>query len=174
MTTASRAVTSAYALFQATVAEELFQTGHNTINHGNVSVGLELMLEGINYYEQIHSVVHPEVAAAYNQYAVLMHSLVRLRLQQIAAESPEADPPLGLDLTTAIRLQKQAVMAAERTLGLGHPETISYYFNLAMLEHLHGDHLAAMRYLKHDIALWDMAYGSDHPELANLLVSLFK
>src|SRR3954470_10585458 len=118
------------------------------------------MLEGINLYEQIHSVVHPEVAAAYNQYAVLMHSLVRLRLQQIAAEASEQEPPLGLDLTTAIRLQKQAVMAAERTLGLGHPETICYYFNLAMLEHLNGDHLAAMRYLRHDIALWDMAYGS--------------
>lgn len=138
-----------------------------------MTLGLELMLEGINMYEQVHQVVHPEVAAAYNHYAVAMHQLVRIRVQQMAAEAAnsEEEPALGLDINTAIKLQRQAVMVAERTVGLDHAETIGYYFNLAMLENLQGEYAASLRYFKHVIALWDVVYGNNHPELPSTLVS---
>lgn len=128
------------------------------------------MLEGINMYEQIHQVIHPEVAAAYNQYAVAMHQLVRLRIQQLQAEGNENED-LNLDINTAIKLQRQAIIAAERTLGIHHAETISFYYNLAMLENLQGNAETALRLLKHVLALWDIVYGPDHPELPSILVS---
>lgn len=152
------------------VAEEVLDTGRATINRGNIQLGLDLMLEGINMYEQIHQVLHPEVAAAYNHYAVAMHSLVRLRIQQLAAENPDSDQPLGLDISTAIRLQNQAIMIAERTQGIHHAETTGYYFNLAMLENLQGDQDAALRYLKHVLSLWDVIYGEPHPELPSIAI----
>ena len=51
----------------------------------------------------------------------------------MAAENADPEQPLGLDIGTAIRLQRQAVIIAERTLGVYHADTCSYYFNLAML-----------------------------------------
>lgn len=152
------------------VAEEVLDTGRATINRGNMELGLELMLEGVNMMEQIHQVLHPEVAAAYNQYALAMHSLVRLRIQQLAAENPDVDQPLGLDIATAIRLQKQAIIVAERTLGIHHAETTGYYFNLAMLENLQGDHDAALRYLKHVLNLWSLIFGEPHPEVPSVAI----
>lgn len=157
---------------QAGVAEEVFEAGRITMSQGDMSVGLELMLEGINMYEQTHQVVHPEVASAYNNYAVTMNQLVRLRTSQLAAEGKEdADPSAGLDVATAIKLQRQAVMTAERTLGLHHSETIVYYFNLAMLEVVSGDQTVALRLFKHVLHLWDVVYGQEHPELTAILVS---
>lgn len=129
------------------------------------------MLEGINMFEQTHQVVHPEVCSAYNQYAVTIHQLVRIRIQQLASEEKEGDPTAGLDVATAIKLQQQAVMAAERTLGLHHHDTIGYYFNLAMLENMQGNHTVTLRLFKHILHLWDVVYGRDHPELPSILVS---
>jgi protein TIF31 len=132
------------------------------------------MLEGINMFEQTHQVVHPEVSAAYNQYAVTIHQLVRIKIQQLNAEEKEGDATAGLDVATAIKLQRQAIMAAERTLGLHHSETIGYYFTLAMLENVQGDHNATLRILKHILHLWDVVYGRDHPELPSILVSCIR
>ncbi|KAJ9118180.1 hypothetical protein QFC22_004084 [Naganishia vaughanmartiniae] len=153
----------------ASIAEEVFETGRHSINRSEIPLGLELMLEGINMYEQIHQVIHPEVAAAYNQYAVAMHQLVRLRIQQLQAEGNENED-LNLDINTAIKLQRQAIIVAERTLGIHHAETISYYYNLAMLENLQGNADNALRLLKHVLALWDVVYGPDHPELPSILI----
>ncbi|KAJ9091576.1 hypothetical protein QFC19_009032 [Naganishia cerealis] len=153
----------------ASIAEEVFETGRHSINRSDIPLGLELMLEGINMYEQIHQVIHPEVAAAYNQYAVAMHQLVRLRIQQMQAEGNENED-LNLDINTAIKLQRQAIIVAERTLGIHHAETISYYYNLAMLENLQGNADIALRLLKHVLALWDIVYGPDHPELPSILI----
>ncbi|KAJ9099776.1 hypothetical protein QFC21_003774 [Naganishia friedmannii] len=153
----------------ASIAEEVFETGRHSINRSEIPLGLELMLEGINMYEQIHQVIHPEVAAAYNQYAVAMHQLVRLRIQQLQAEGNENED-LNLDINTAIKLQRQAIIVAERTLGIHHAETISYYYNLAMLENLQGNADIALRLLKHVLALWDVVYGPDHPELPSILI----
>ena len=75
-----------------------------------------------------------------------------------------------MDISTAIKLQRQAIIAAERTLGIHHAETISFYYNLAMLENLQGNAETALRLLKHVLALWDVVYGSDHPELPSILV----
>ena len=154
---------------QASIAEEVFETGRHSLNRSDIPLGLELMLEGINMYEQILQVIHPEVAAAYNQYAVAMHQLVRLRIQQLQAEGKENED-LNLDISTAIKLQRQAIIAAERTLGIHHAETISFYYNLAMLENLQGNAETALRLLKHVLALWDVVYGPDHPELPSILV----
>jgi protein TIF31 len=156
----------------AGIAEEVFEAGRITMSQGDMMVGLELMLEGINMYEQTHQVVHPEVAAAYNTYAVTMNQLVRLRTSQLAAEGKEdADPSAGLDVATAIKLQRQAVMVAERTLGLHHSETIGYYFTLAMLELVSGDQAVALRLFKYVLHLWDVVYGQEHPEMTAILVS---
>lgn len=152
------------------VAEEIFEAGRSTINRGQIDMGLEFMLEGIQFYESIHTVIHPEVAAAYNQYASTLHQLARIKIQQIAQqENADPEQPLGLDIATGLRLQRQAVIIAERTLGVYHPDTLAYYFQLAMLENLEGNSQASLRYFRHILMLWDAIYGGDHPEVNTIL-----
>ncbi|TXT10661.1 hypothetical protein VHUM_02166 [Vanrija humicola] len=152
------------------VAEEIFEAGRSTINRGQVDMGLEFMLEGIQLYEQIHTVIHPEVAAAYNQYASTLHQLARIKIQQLAQqENADPEQPLGLDIGTGLRLQRQAVIIAERTLGVYHPDTHAYYFQLAMLENLEGNSQASLRYFRHLLTLWDVIHGADHPEINTIL-----
>ncbi|KAK8866181.1 hypothetical protein IAR55_001332 [Kwoniella newhampshirensis] len=154
-----------------TVAEEILEAGRNTINRGSIDLGLEFMLEALQLYENIHSVIHPEVASVYNQYSQAVHQLARVKIQQVAAsaEGSDHEQPLGLDVTTALRLQRQAVTVAERTLGVYHHETAGYYFNLAMLENLEGNAQQALRYFRHVLTLWDVIYGPGHPEINTVL-----
>ena len=151
------------------VAEEIFEAGRATVNRGSLDLGLEFLLESVQLYENIHSVIHPEVAMAYNQYAATIHQLARLKIQQLAAENADPEQPLGLDVSTAIRLQRQAIIIAERTLGVYHSETCSFYFNLAMLENLEGDGQASLKYFRHVLTLWDVIYGPGHPEVNTVL-----
>jgi protein TIF31 len=156
---------------QCSVAEEIFDAGRATINRGSIDLGLEFLLEAVQLYENIHSVIHPEVAAAYNQYSSTIHQLARLKMQQMATENADPEQPLGLDVATALRLQRQAVIIAERTLGVYHPETSAYYFNLAMLENLEGNGQSSLKYFRHVISLWDVIHGPGHPEINTVLVS---
>lgn len=152
------------------VAEEIFEAGRATINRGQVDMGLEFMLEGIQLFESIHTVIHPEVAAAYNQYASTLHQLARIKIQQMAAqENADPEQPLGLDISTGLRLQRQAVIIAERTLGVYHPDTLAYYFQLAMLENLEGNSKASLTYFRHILLLWSVIYGGSHPEIATII-----
>jgi protein TIF31 len=152
------------------VAEEIFEAGRSTINRGQVDMGLEFMLEGIQLYETIHTVIHPEVAAAYNQYSSTLHQLARIKIQQLSQqENADPEQPLGLDIATGLRLQRQAVIIAERTLGVYHPDTVGYYFQLAMLENLEGNSQASLRYFRHILLLWEVLYGPDHPEINTIL-----
>ncbi|ORY34328.1 putative eukaryotic translation initiation factor 3 subunit [Naematelia encephala] len=156
------------------VAEEIFDAGRATINRGSVELGLDFLLESVQIYENVHQFIHPEVASIYNQYASTIHQLARLKIAQVAqaaaqGDGSEADQPLGIDITTALKLQRQAVIIAERTLGVWHAETISYYFNLAMLENLDGNVQASLRYLRHVMDGWEVIYGKGHPETATVL-----
>ncbi|OCF45309.1 protein TIF31 [Kwoniella heveanensis CBS 569] len=153
-----------------TVAEEILEAGRTTINRGSIDLGLEFMLEALQLYENIHSVIHPEVAVVYNQYSQAIHQLARLKIQQVAAtEGSDPEQPLGLDVATALRLQRHAVTIAERTLGVYHHETAGYYFNLAMLENLEGNAQQALRYFRHVLSLWDVIHGPNHPEINTVL-----
>ncbi|WVQ82466.1 hypothetical protein IAT38_004595 [Cryptococcus sp. DSM 104549] len=153
------------------VAEEILDAGRATINRGSLELGLDFMLEAVQLFENIHSVLHPEVAAAYNQYASVVHQVARLKIQQVVqSEDPEKEQqPLGVDVGTALRLQRQAVTIAERTLGIYHAETAGYYFNLAMLENLEGNTQQALRYFRHVLTMWDVIYGPGHPEATTVL-----
>jgi len=157
------------------VAEEIFEAGRATINRGNTQLGLEFLLESVQMYESVHSVIHPEVATAYNQYANAIHQLARIKIQQVANQAAEngtdPDQPLGFDVSTALRLQRQAVVIAERTLGVYHADTAAYYLNLAMLENLEGNPKESLRYFRHLLTIWDVVYGKAHPEVNSILVS---
>ena len=160
-------------LSKCSVAAEIFDAGRATLNRGNLDMGLEFLLEAVQLYENIYSVIHPEVASAYNEYSSTVHQLARLKIQQLANEGADPEQPLGLDLATALRLQRQAVIIAERTLGIYHAETCAYYFNLAMLEHLEGNPLTSLKYFRHILVIWDVIHGAGHPEINTILVSMF-
>ena len=156
----------------ATIAEEVFEAGRTAIARGNEDLGLDIMAEAVGMYENIHSVIHPEVAAVYNQYSSAMHQGARAKIQQMSQDPENNDPEqsLNIDLSGAIRLQRQAIIVSERTRGVYDATTLSYYFNLAMLENLEGNTLAALRYFKHCLTLWDVIHGPDHPEINTILV----
>ena len=149
------------------MAEEIFEAGRAMINRGNLDLGLEFLLESVQLSESIHSVIHPEVASAYNQYATTVHQLARLKISQ----TTDPEEPLGLDISTALRLQRQAVIIAERTLGVWAAETMGYYSNLAMLENLEGNPKGCLRFLRHVMVMWEVVYGRGHPEFITVLVS---
>lgn len=123
-------------------------------------MGMELMLEGINMYETTLQVVHPEVAAAYHQYASIIRQVVGIRVRDLAEDS-EADPLAGIDIVTTVKLARQAVMVAERTLGLHHPTTLEYYIGLSVLEGMTNDLDVMLRLHKHIFHLWSIIYGGD-------------
>jgi len=85
----------------------------------------------------------------------------------------DPEQPLGLDVSTALRLQRQAVIIAERTLGVWHAETLGYYFSLAMLENLEGNTSGSLRYFRHVLDMWEVIHGPGHPEISTVLVSGF-
>ena len=184
----------------ATVAEEVLEAARATINRGSLDVGLEFLLESVQLYESVHAILHPEVAAAYNTYGITTHQLARVKIQQaqqanadaeaLASDAPTAgkageaqtngdiqsDPSvkLDIDVSTAVRLQRQAVIIAERTLGVWHADTLNYYHTLAMLESLEGNVVQGLRYFKHVLDMWSVLHSGDHPEVATVLVRCLK
>lgn len=121
------------------------EAGQLTIRRGDKQGGLDLMLEAVSLYETIHALFHKDVARAYNTYAVAVHSLYRnaigekhARLQElgekVTEEEKQSPVEFAQELQQALRFQRQAVIIAERTLGLDHPDTLGYYVTLAMLE----------------------------------------
>jgi protein TIF31 len=154
-----------------TIAEEVFEAGRTAIARGNMDLGLDIMAEAVGMYENIHSVIHPEVAGAYNAFASAMHQGARMRIQQLSQEEGhDPEQPLNVDVSSAVRLQRQAIIISERTRGVYDATTLSYYFNLAMLENLEGNTIASLRYFKHCLMLWDVIHGPDHPEINTILV----
>lgn len=154
------------------------EAGKITIQRGDKLAGLELMQESISLYETIHALFHKDVARAYNAYSVTVIQLYRAALGERASNEEVAPkegepivPEFAEQLALALRFQRQGVIVAERTLGLDHPDTLSYYQNLAMLEHLGEDVDMALKMFRHVLELWDVVYGEDHPDQLVLLVS---
>lgn len=70
----------------------------------------------------------------------------------------------------AVRMVRQSLIIAERTLGLDSPETIQQYSDLGLLEQAAGNVPVGLRLMKHALGLWTSAYGPHHPSTFNLLV----
>lgn len=157
------------------VAEDVFEAGRLMISKGDVDNGLDVLLEAVQLYQSIHSLIHPEVAAAFNSYSSLVHQVARVRsLQSAQSASAPSDneqslPPI--ELGPALKFQRQACIIAERTLGIWNSQTANYYFNLAMLENLAGNTITSLRLFRHVLSIWDVVYGGQHPELITILVS---
>lgn len=125
----------------------------NTVT-GNSQMGLDLLLESLQFQEQVHAVLHPSVALTYNHYN-----------NQVRLSNQDSDPiPIR-------RLQRNAVIIAERTHGLYHQETAMYLQNLAMIEHHAGQYERSLKYFVECLEIWDVLYGRDHPDYSNILVS---
>ena len=75
-------------------------------------------------------------------------------------------------LENALRFQRQAVTVSERTLGLDHPETMTQYMNLAMMEQSSAKLDDALRYQERVMQLWQLLYGRDHPDVVHTLSSI--
>ena len=88
-------------------AEETFEAGKMSITQGHKQLGLELLLESLALHEQTYGFLHPETSKCYATLAMIYHH----------SEEREA----------ALDLQRKAVIAAERTCGVDHPETIHHY-----------------------------------------------
>lgn len=88
-------------------AEETFEAGKMSISQGHRQLGLELLLESLALHEQTYGFLHPETSKCYATLAMLYHH--------------------SEDRESALDLQRKAVISAERTCGIDHPETIHHY-----------------------------------------------
>lgn len=92
---------------QSLFAEETFEAGKMSLAQGHRQLGLELLLESLTLHEQTYGFLHPETSKCYATLAMIYHH----------SEDREA----------ALDLQRKAVIAAERTNGVDHPETVHHY-----------------------------------------------
>ncbi|SPO35851.1 probable Clustered mitochondria protein homolog [Pseudozyma flocculosa] len=170
---------------KSTLAEEAFEAGRISISRGDRELGIELLLEGVSFHEQIYGLVHPEVARCYALFATIIHHFAGVvametaeRMRQAQAEGQENPqievPPINEQLTmaNAVRYQRQAVTVSERTLGLDHPETLNQYMNLAVLERSEGNTEASLLCQQRVLDLWETIYGRDHPDCVNALSNI--
>lgn len=88
-------------------AEETFEAGKMSIAQGHRQLGLELLLESLSLHEQTYGFLHPETSKCYATLAMIYHH--------------------SEDRESALDLQRKAVISAERTCGIDHPETIHHY-----------------------------------------------
>jgi protein TIF31 len=88
-------------------AEETFEAGKMSIAQGHRQLGLELLLESLALHEQTYGFLHPETSKCYATLAMIYHH--------------------SEDRESALDLQRKAVISAERTCGIDHPETIHHY-----------------------------------------------
>ncbi|TKY85502.1 hypothetical protein EX895_005664 [Sporisorium graminicola] len=167
---------------KSTLAEEAFEAGRISISRGDRDLGLELLLEGVSFHEQVYGLVHPEVARCYALFATIVHHLAGLVAMERAElinqaksenkEISEADlPPVNehVSMANAVRYQRQAVTVSERTLGLDHPETLNQYMNLAVLERSAGNTRESLLCQRRVLELWSLLYGKEHPDCINAL-----
>ncbi|PKI82767.1 Intracellular distribution of mitochondria [Malassezia vespertilionis] len=162
------------AASKSALVEEAFEAGRIAFTRGECELGTELMLEGIGFHEQVYGLVHPETARCYAAFASLAHSYVmeRARQKDTDKEQHAKDSPVAAEsitLEAAQRFQQQAVTISERTLGLDHPDTMTQYMNLAVIERALGKVDRALRYQHRVLVLWQLLYGRDHPDMVHTL-----
>ncbi|KAK2604531.1 hypothetical protein N8I77_007452 [Diaporthe amygdali] len=129
---------------RSSLAEEALEAGRISIAQNQRKLGQELLLESLSLHEQIHGILHPEVARVYHQLSMLYFQL----------DEKEA----------AVELARKAIMVAERTVGIDAQETLLDYLNLSLFLHQLGDSRSALEYAKHALQLWKIIYGPDHPD----------
>lgn len=129
---------------RSSLAEEALEAGRISITQNQRKIGQELLLESLSLHEQIHGILHPEVARVYHQLSMIYFSL----------DEKEA----------AVELARKAILVAERTIGVDAQETLLDYLNLSLFLHQVGDSRTALEYAKHALKLWKIIYGPDHPD----------
>ncbi|ROV90316.1 hypothetical protein VSDG_08179 [Cytospora chrysosperma] len=129
---------------RSSLAEEALEAGRISIAQNQKKLGQELLLESLSLHEQIHGILHPEVARVYHQLSMLYFQL----------DEKEA----------AVELARKAIMVSERTVGIDAQETLLDYLNLSLFLHQLGDSRTALEYAKHALKLWNIIYGPDHPD----------
>lgn len=181
------------------MAEEVFEQGSRHISQGSLAIGESLATDALAYYEQIFGQVHPELAIRYHELAVLYHQVAQPIVRNVnvyenghAADSTEEDREKakrdsgiadndGLlqakrEMTqfweSAVNMNRQSVIIAERTLGLDHPVTAQQYIDLGILEHASGNAALGLKMLRHANDLFSVIYGQGHPDAIRALVSL--
>lgn len=95
-------------------AEETFEAGKMSIAQGHRQLGLELLLESLSLHEQTYGFLHPETSKCYATLAMIYHH--------------------SEDRESALDLQRKAVISAERTCGIDHPETIHHYVSFYFIK----------------------------------------
>ncbi|KAK4057736.1 Intracellular distribution of mitochondria [Microbotryomycetes sp. JL221] len=183
---------------KSSLADESFELAQRSFNQGAIDLASEQAQDALQMCEQVLGSVHPEASLKYHDLAILYHQLsnsLARKLQYHAAaqqalqandiSDEDKDKYSGLVIEdaeavraqqeaytlSAVRMARQGVIIAERTLGLDAPETIQQYTDLGLLEQLVGNSDAGMRYTKHAMLLWANAYGADTVALLNLLNS---
>ena len=126
------------------LAEEALEAGKISMLQNQKEIGQELLLESLTLHEQIYGILHPEVARVYHQLAMLYYQLD--------------------EKNAAIELAHKAVIISERTLGIDSNETILSYLNLALFEHGNRNTTVALACVRHALELWQIIYGSKHPD----------
>lgn len=129
---------------RSSLAEETMEAGRMSIHQDHKELGQELLLESLSLYEQIHGILHPEVARVYHTLSTLYS-----HLDEKAA---------------AVELARKAVIVSERTLGLDSTETLLSYLNYGLFLHQMGETDAALLYSRRAIDIGKIIYGVDHPD----------
>ena len=176
---------------RSALVEDAFEIARMAIARGDRELGVELLVEGVGFHEQVYGLVHHITARCYAEFAAIAHHHALDHARSVAvhrarakAEGGSEDAALPeelqqsavfaetMTLENALRYQRGAVTIAERTLGLDHPDTMVQYMKLAAVERSAGNTDAALRCLERVLTLWSLLYGEDHPDAVHALSSV--
>ncbi|GAA96401.1 hypothetical protein E5Q_03068 [Mixia osmundae IAM 14324] len=162
---------------------------------GDNERGEPMMNDAVHYYEQLFGNIHPEIATKYHQMSVVYSNIAQPLLRRVSLfeqsaqlskpdeaarmrayagvpdeatyEAIKRDSEIYLD--AAARMERQAILAAERTLGVDHSLVAPLYGQLALHENALGNTQTALRLTKHAIGLYQAQYGPGCTEVPRQL-----
>ncbi|ANB14312.1 Clu1p [Sugiyamaella lignohabitans] len=133
-----------HSTFKSLIAEEALESGRQSVYRDETDIGKELLGESLSIHEQVYGVIHPDVARAYSQVALVYHEL-------------------GED-DIAVELSRKAIIIAERTLGADSAETLFMCLNLALFEHTNKNTIGALHIARHALKYWNAVTVPEHPD----------
>ncbi|ODV96948.1 hypothetical protein PACTADRAFT_32447 [Pachysolen tannophilus NRRL Y-2460] len=141
------------SIFRSSVVEEVWELGRERIQtEEEREFGLNLLVESVQFYEQIYGTIHHEVSKAYG---VLAQTYFDLGLIEKACE-----------------YARKSVIISERTFGFDSFETLLSLINSAFFEAANNNISNAFVMYSRVLKEWNLIFDGHHPSIITTLSNI--
>lgn len=141
------------SIYKSAVVNEIWDAGNARIqSEEDRELGLNLLTECVQFYEQIYGNIHPQVGRVYGLMAQVYHDL-------------------GMT-DKACEVARKAAIVLERTLGFDSYETILAMVNSAFFEQENKSALDSLAIYSQVLSEWSIVFGENHPSVVTTLTNI--